>query len=577
MTQLEKLFLILLLKFRILPPKRYEQRIVAQIILDLSQDDSSEFSDEISIQVLMETSTLVEHDLFSQIRIIFLILRTRGLARTLLRKLFLSSTMNPIEFHLVPRYMLIKWLWINRIKVNNEVLSKVTLAYVKQGEIKDHPTINRTDYFQFIHKKEENLRQSIIEIRTDTKQKFRIAYKTTPLIFSFIHRFIQSNSFYFLDLIYSYNLTGVGKIFLEKNYPFLSQSLRDWSPKFIRISAHAHENLDSRVQAAKRSKFDCMKSVEIWHQRFLIEDDTYHVIDSTTDPRLRFVAGQWHFIRPLRNDSKRFLLRVPRRKLRVIEKGIFLCGRCDENWYHFLLDTLPRLEAFKNLPMNIPLLIRSDLPKTAKNLLLKITTRPLIEIPPDSRVSVETLYYVAARSSVFDSKPIAGDFRVEFPVYTLTVLRKRIFQAYQKEFELPTNDTFYVTRSSTTRNILNWNSLKDVMNKYQISEESLDAKFLDCQVQRFYCSDTVITPGGAVLANMLFMRPGKRVLVLQARRNRSLRLWEKLSKTLGIDYWEITGVASYHGFNLLRRLHTNFRISPLKLRRTLSKLNISRR
>jgi hypothetical protein len=79
----------------------------------------------------------------------------------------------------------------------------------------------------------------------------------------------------------------------------------------------------------------------------------------------------------------------------------------------------------------------------------------------------------------------------------------------------------------------------------------------------------VVAPGGAALANIIFM-PGSVVVVLRSRRNSDLGLWVKLAKAVGVNCIEVTGMPTYFGPGKLRRMHSDFYISSRKLRKVLA-------
>jgi hypothetical protein len=90
-------------------------------------------------------------------------------------------------------------------------------------------------------------------------------------------------------------------------------------------------------------------------------------------------------------------------------------------------------------------------------------------------------------------------------------------------------------------------------------------------VKVFHDAKFVVASGGAVLANIIFMKPGTKVLVLRSWRGKKIKLWEDLSKSVNLKYFEVKGFPTYWGFSFLRSLHSDYYISPKKLRRILSK------
>jgi capsular polysaccharide biosynthesis protein len=288
-------------------------------------------------------------------------------------------------------------------------------------------------------------------------------------------------------------------------------------------------------------------------------------------PTQKFIAGIWPFsYRDKKNLGIQQLL-APSQTSVDLSEAIFLIGRCDENWYHFLLDTAPRLLFFENIPAHVPILIRSDLPSTTKEFLRKLTSRNVIEVMPEETFKVSKLYVCPGRSTVFDSTPPNGLSWVEFSPLVLNLFRRKVLDSLGVSSDSHKQSRITFERNSATRNNLNPSSTKRVLQDFTFQTLSLNVKFFQEQVQVFHNANFVVAPGGAVLANIIFMKPGTKVLVLISWRNRKLKLWKDLSESFNLKYMEVKGFPTYWGFNYLQRMHSNYYISPRKLRRILSK------
>jgi capsular polysaccharide biosynthesis protein len=264
---------------------------------------------------------------------------------------------------------------------------------------------------------------------------------------------------------------------------------------------------------------------------------------------------------------------------KYLESGIFLSGRCDENWYHFIIDTVPRILFVSDIPIDVPLLIRSDIPLNSKAVLAAITEREIIEIEPSEIFEVQNLYVVPARSSVFDSSPPRGVPLVEFSSRALEevrslLLKKQIGVSGNELVESPPL-TIALSRSSTTRNIQNSAHINTILKEYGFDLCELNLNFFRDQVRTFSQTRIVVAAGGAALANIIFMPAGSFVIVMRSWRNSKLGIWTKLAKAMGVNCIEVTGMPTYFGPGKLRRMHSDFYISPRKLRKVLASVTAS--
>jgi hypothetical protein len=240
---------------------------------------------------------------------------------------------------------------------------------------------------------------------------------------------------------------------------------------------------------------------------------------------------------------------------------------------------MPRILFVRDVPISVPLLIRSDIPENSKAVLRGITDRKIIEIEPSDVFEVQNLYVVPGRSSTFDSKPPKGVPFVEFSQPVLEEVRSLLLKV---QTEVSDNSrvelsppTIALTRSSTTRNIQNSSNVNSLLKEFGFTLCDLNLNFFRQQIEVFSQSRIVVAAGGAALANIVFMPKDSTVIVLRSFRNRNLNLWVKLARAMGVNCIEVTGMPTYFGPGKLRREHSDFYISPRKLRKVLTSVAAS--
>jgi hypothetical protein len=336
------------------------------------------------------------------------------------------------------------------------------------------------------------------------------------------------------------------------------------SLKFV-FHPQSNETFDERLRDRVLGVQDKFTDVEIWHQRFIIKNSSWLLIDSTCSPKLEFVAGHWQFLEQCKVKQTKVEMLRPRDVRKVsLDEAIFLIGRVDENWYHLLLDTLPRYLLLREITPEVPVLIRGDLPQTSKTLIERFIKREIIYVEPDDHVFIKTLYFVSARSTVYDSAPAKSEERVSYSPVIIQKQREWILQSFpiKKSQEYPAKIFLY--RRSSYRNLLNIDAVSRLLkrNDFQVIEP--DERFYLNQARFFLEANTVFSPGGAILANIIFMRRGSRVVSIRSWRGSDVPLWKLLSEACEVNHSEVVGIPSYFGLKSLLRAHSNYYV-PLNL------------
>jgi hypothetical protein len=333
----------------------------------------------------------------------------------------------------------------------------------------------------------------------------------------------------------------------------------------------SHETFDQRLRENVLGVQDKFTDVEIWHQRFIIKNNTWLLIDSTCSPRLEFVAGHWQFLEQCKVKQRKVDMLRPRDTNRVtLEEAIFLIGRVDENWYHLLLDTLPRYLLLKEVNPEVPVLIRGDLPQTSKTLIERLLEREIIYVQPEDLVLVRTLYFVPARSTVYDSAPEKNQERVSYSPVIIQKQREWILQSFPLKKSHGYPERMFLSRRSSYRNLLNIDAVSRLLKRNDFQVVEPDEGFYLNQARFFSEAKTVFSPGGAVLANIIFMQRGSRVVSIRSWRGSDVPLWKLLSEACEVDHSEVVGIPSYFGLIPLQRVHSNYYVSLKRIKKELS-------
>jgi hypothetical protein len=527
------------------------------------------------IQHLLFSEDFHEFNFFQRWKTLIIVLRCRGLLRSLLFLIPLPNNQVTSDLHLLKRMDIFKVLIRQRALFLNHIVAKLRIDYPSPKDLDNFPIINEVVQFNLNHLRiHQGERIIYFDMQNGKPPIFGCNNPTKiPKRELFFHKLMLWDSRGVAKFLLRTQLEGASRRYLEVVYPQFRLG-ENFESVQVRVLEGYDQVLDFDSGGTFQSRCQRLKTVQIWHQRFIISNNEFLIYDSTSHPEQEFVAGQWQFIKSFEKSQDKCLVKSAFGEKKYLESCIFLSGRSDENWFHFILDTVPRILFVNDIPDDVPILIRSDIPANSKAVLATITDRKIIEIESNEVLAVENLYVVPGRSSVFDSTPPKGTPFVEFSPQVLGMIRSLLLKAQANLDHDPRVVSPFrsiaLSRSSTTRNLQNDLTVNSLLEKFGFTICELNLDFFKKQIKTFSQARIVVAPGGAALANIIFMPVGSVVVVLRSRRNSDLNLWVKLAKAVGVQCIEVTGIPTYFGPGKLRRMHSDFYISPRKLRKVLA-------
>ena len=570
---------------------RVEKRLLAQYSAGVADKDSCDLlyrrikieiqklsSAEVPSEIVQAKHLLLDsrgheeaNSLLEVTRIFKLIMNTRGLIRWISLNL-LSKEITKFDQAYSFSRLEILGLWLRHFSYVFGTLKYNFSLVLDKAADKELPRIGQNEYFRALSVGKIDLPLECILFTRDTFQlRLRRSTNAPNLTFGLL----RNDPINLLNLFLEYGSELEILEFLNDHFPDGLAYLKSRQIIGVIQLDGFDKTFDQRLIPDSRDrKSDVLENVEVWHQRFILRDGQLLQFDSTGSHELPFVAGHWQYLAASKFEKYKAFLTTPTLELKEIPEAIFLSNRADENWYHFLLDTLPRFLFMKNIPLNIPVLIRDDLPPTTMEFLRKIIRNPIIEIPSESKVKVSKLHLLAARSTCFDSINESVVNRGEFSPTILGELSHWIKRELSLQ-EISSSSNSFITRNSRQRRVLNAQRIQNVSSNEGFQIVPDNAALYRNQSLIFSGIKIGVTFGGAVLANMIFMNPGSRILCLRSSRQNDLELWKKLAEAVGVQYEELTGIPLYFGSNELRRDHSNYYLSSRKYRRTLRSLKAS--
>jgi capsular polysaccharide biosynthesis protein len=299
--------------------------------------------------------------------------------------------------------------------------------------------------------------------------------------------------------------------------------------------------------------------------------------EASADPSLDFVAGQWESIFGSRAHPDTALVRMQPVAETTVAEGILLSGRNDSNWYHWLIEYLPRLMQLEStLGPDVPVIVTSRTPATGMDALRAITDRPVVVLDPALAYSVGILHVVAPPVQILDTTRVPWEEGLSLNPVPVLAMRDRLVHA--EERPAPTRRVF-LRRTSGHRGLLNEADLATIAGRHGL--EILDPGTMSWsqQVALFSSATLLVGASGAVMANYLLMSPGSRVLALTSDALNDFVLPAALANLVGVRFSYLTGPGSVKlakSDNRNNWLHSDFSISTKEfesaLRRTIQSL-----
>jgi capsular polysaccharide biosynthesis protein len=231
--------------------------------------------------------------------------------------------------------------------------------------------------------------------------------------------------------------------------------------------------------------------VDVWPQMGMALTRDWRALIESTLSRER-LDRMLRFRRPLR---------VHRRRLNRTVACIH-GGRGWENYYHFMIDCLPRVFGLHDPRVqalgSITLLLSRRLPEEHHRLLLALLPKnvDLLQVAPD----------VLVRPRRFVALPcLSGNNSVYLPPEYLEFVCRRAFAELGVERNSRARSRIYVSRSAaSTRRLKNEDELLSALEPHGFSSWRLEELSLRSQIQLFADAETVLGPDGAAYANIVY-------------------------------------------------------------------------
>ena len=229
-----------------------------------------------------------------------------------------------------------------------------------------------------------------------------------------------------------------------------------------------------------------------------------------------------------------------------IDSAIFLGGNGSWNYYHWLLEILPKIKYFIDfgvLKNGVKILVPNEFEKyeSFKSLLylaLSELACDIVVMPFRESVHVKKLYVVTTPTNiVFNTfgepvKPFHYIFRPDVVDY----LRRLVLSHLENNEKIKHRyDRIFLARSNSTARQYNQNEIIELFEKYDFNVIYPEKLTLWEQVSLFHHAKFIVGPSGAAWSNMVFCREGTKAISWLTDNVSGFSVFSTIAKYVGAD------------------------------------------
>jgi capsular polysaccharide biosynthesis protein len=283
--------------------------------------------------------------------------------------------------------------------------------------------------------------------------------------------------------------------------------------------------------------------------------------ERAADPTLDFVAGQWDSVLGSRSQRSVALVRHREPAASRFDSGVVLSGRNDNNWYHWLIEYLPRaLQLDASVPDDAPFVVSMRTPQSGIDALSALSSRDVLRLDSQFAHHFDTLHVLAPPVEVLDTTKVSWRQGLSLNPEPLRAARK----IWTGEESAGTERVF-LRRRSAHRGLHNEAELVEIAEAHGLTIIDPGQLTWAEQVALFSTAALVVGASGAVMGNYLLMPKGSEVLAITSHPLSDFILPAAIAHVGGVGFSYVLGEASTkltdHG-NRNTWLHSDFSIKP---------------
>jgi Glycosyltransferase 61 len=252
-----------------------------------------------------------------------------------------------------------------------------------------------------------------------------------------------------------------------------------------------------------------------------------------------------------------------------IPEAILLAGNYDWNWYHWMIEYLPRvLDVPAGIGPDVPVIVTDRVLPAGIEALREFTDRPVRVVDVHASQRVGLLHVAPPLGKINDW--LLGDWLAGYSLDPESLHGMRAGWGVDAP-RTGKGRRVFLRRSTRARTVKNQTSIERLLSRRGF--EVVDPSTLTLSEQRelFSSAEVVVGASGAVMTNYLFMRPGSAVIALTSRQLYDYLPPATLAEVAGLKFRYVVGRSRppRRAKTVMGLVHADFRISMGELRRAL--------
>jgi capsular polysaccharide biosynthesis protein len=283
------------------------------------------------------------------------------------------------------------------------------------------------------------------------------------------------------------------------------------------------------------ARISAMSSSVLTSEKLLIER-----VNGVDPSRCTFVSGHVYMHSPTR-------VVITLEPTEHVKRGIFMGGNGASNYYHWMIEILPKLQFLREMDTaypGFPLLVSEGTYRVRslrEGLELLAKARPVVVLERNKTYAVNELVYVSnpnncpfnlrrgesAQVSDFITRPSSIEY-----------VRDHLMSGLSKSDRSGTERLFLTRRSD--RRKYNQDEILKICADYGFKSVFMDEKSLSEQAELISNAEIIAGPTGAAWTNLIFCRAGAKGLCWMAEESSGFSAFSNLAKAVGVDLRYVT-------------------------------------
>lgn len=316
----------------------------------------------------------------------------------------------------------------------------------------------------------------------------------------------------------------------------------------------------------------------------IIKESSMIIYEPAAHPSNGLVAGVWKHFKII-TDNLALFSDFPKEES-YHKIGILISGRATENYFHWLIEYLPKLYniAKSGYDCSIPLIVMDNLYSQQYESLecYNIEKRPILKINPYKKNHNFDKLIIPSTSTYH-----TDNFKIPFWMGSaishehLYFLRTKALESVSNNGIIPPTSSkrIFVSRPhASVRNITNNSEVSELLKHYQFEIVSTEKLTFFEQVALFNSVECIVGAAGAAMSNLIFCNNNCKVLCLVNERVKEFCMQSNLANFAGAEFVHVVGKTIIPDKNSSpteeELVHASFKVNLTDLKDALEKLKI---